>query len=267
MEATTQFDIKPLLRPDQLQSARDEIASLEAKLSNPLIQDKGEVRKQLVRARKLTDEQTPRSPTDAAEEARMAARSKHLLGEILEGMPSQEEMRKAPPGAVDKHRKWERRNKLRILEWKNLQLRMTVGSGDRDVANLERHRPTASTLSMDNAQIPGKYFFMPEAHGPAVTFSDEQLAVLRTLSPMLADAISLMTNAQRADVKQVMTSTQRTQVKDAVAGIGLSAEPSAASIAGKRGAEKKRRMSEETKAKLREAARRKREARAAREQA
>jgi hypothetical protein len=36
-------------------------------------------------------------------------------------MPSQEEMRKAPPGAVDKHMGWEKRNKPKIAEWKNLR--------------------------------------------------------------------------------------------------------------------------------------------------
>lgn len=208
---TQTFDTKPLLRPDQLQSAQEEIKSLEHKLNNPLIQDKGEVHKQLRRARHTLDMQTPRAPEDSEEEGRMVKRSDELLAEILQGMPSQEEMRKAPPGAVDKHRQWERRNKLKILEWKNLRLRLTVGSGDREVANLERHRPRSSTLNMDNAQIPGKQFFMPNTSGPSVVFSDEQIALLRQLSPQLADALSLMSNPQRQEVK------------DAVVGIGLAA--------------------------------------------
>lgn len=207
---TQTFDTKPLLRPDQHQTAVEEIKSLEFKLQNPLIQDKGEVHKQLRRARHTLEMQTPQPPQDAEEEGRMVSRSKELLDQILQGMPSHEEMRKAPPGAVDKHRQWERRNKLRILEWKNLQLRMTVGSGDREVANLERYRPRASTLNMDNAQIPGKQFFMPNTSGPSVMFSDEQIALLRQLSPQLADALSLMSNPQRQEVR------------DAVVGIGLS---------------------------------------------
>jgi hypothetical protein len=212
METQAAFGTKPLLRPDQLQSAHEEIASLEAKLSNPLIQDKGQVRKQLVQARKLTEQQTPLPPANSEEEGRMVARSKELLEKILRGMPSQEEMRKSPPGAVDKHRKWEARNKPAILEWKNLQLRLTAGSGEREVANLERHRPTASTLNMDNAQITGKQFFMPATSGPAVTFNDDQIAVLRQLSPQLADALALMSNADRA------------MVKDTISGIGLAEE-------------------------------------------
>lgn len=239
MEAQTAFTTKPLLRPDQVESAREEIKSLETKLTNPLIQDKGQVRKQLQQAQKLMLEQVPQAPATVEEEGRMVARSKELLGKILEGMPSHEEMRKAPPGAVEKHRAWERRNKTAIIEWKNLQLRLNAGTSDRDVANLEKFRPTASSLNMDSAFIPGKNFHMPETNGPVVTFSDEQLALLRQLSPQLADSVALMRNEDRQ------------KVKDTIAGIGL-AEPSAASIAGKRGVEKKakRTLSPEHKAAL-----------------
>lgn len=231
METQTAFATKPLLRPDQLESAKNEIKSLEQKLANPLIQDKGEVHRQLRRANQVLEQQTPRPPQTAEEEGRMAGRSKELLGKILEGMPSQEEMRKSPPGAIDKHRAWERRNKSNILEWKNLQLRLTAGSGEREVANLERHRPTASSLNMDNAFIPGKQFFMPDTTGPAVVFNQEQLAVLRQLSPELADRVALMSNDDRSKVKEKLE------------GIGLEA-PSAASVAGHKGAAKKRQMSQ-----------------------
>ena len=226
METQT-FDTKPLYRPDQLQTAKEEIKSLESKLSNPLIQDKGEVGKQLRRARHMLEAQTPVPPADGEEEGRMVARSKSLLNDILQGMPSHEEMRKSPPGAIDKHRSWEGRNKKKILEWKNLQLRLTAGSGDREVANLERHRPKGSSLNMDGAFIPGKNFFMPDTQGPAVMFNDAQLALLRQLSPQLADTISMMTNEQRQSVK------------DTISGIGLAEEPSAVSTAGKKGVEKR----------------------------
>lgn len=213
MEAQTTSPTKPLLRPDQVQSAREEIKSLEAKLNNPLIQDKGQVMKQLRQARDLTEMQTPKPPQDVEEEGRMVARSKELLGKILEGMPSQEEMRKAPPGAVEKHRSWEARNKPRIMEWKNLQLRLNAGTSDRDVANLEKYRPKGSSLNMDSALIPGKNFYMPETTSPSVVFSEDQLSVLRQISPDLADKVALMTNEQRQ------------QVKDHIAGIGLEAAP------------------------------------------
>ena len=226
MEAQTVFSTKPLLRPDQVTTARDEIKGLESKLQNKHIEDKAEVQRQLRRARQDFEVQVPRAP-EGDEAGRMVKRSKELLSQILVGMPSQEEMRKAPPGAVNKHLAWEARNKPLIQEWKHINLRLTAGSDDREAANLEKHRPTGSTLNMDGAMIPGKQIFMPETTGPAVVFSDEQIAVLRTLDPGLADRLSTLTN------------TQRTVVKEALGGIGLEV-PSPASIAGSMGAERKK---------------------------
>lgn len=216
------FPTTSLLTPDQVSAATEEIKSLDAKLSNPLIQDKGQVRKQLQQAKKLFDQQAPRAPETSEEEGRMVRRSRELLNEILQGMPSQEEMRKAPAGAVDKHMRWERRNKPKIMEWKHIQRRLTAGSNERDAANLERFRPTSSTLNMDSAQIPGKQFFMPATSGPVVTFSNEQLEYLKSIGFEPA----LLSNDQRAMVKEAMN------------GIGL-AEPSKASQDGKRGVEKR----------------------------
>jgi len=226
MQTQTVFDTKPLLRPDQVESAKDEIKNLEEKLVNKHIEDKAEVSRQLRRAKKDFENQVPRAP-GVDEEGKMVSRSRDLLDEIVKGMPSQEEMRKNPPGAVDKHRAWERRNKLRILEWKNIMLRLTAGSGDRDAANLERHRPRMSSLNMDNAEIPGKQIYLPETTtGPAAVFSDAQLAVLRQLSPEIADKLASLDNAQRA------------KVKDVVEGIGLTVDPVASAL-GKLGVEKR----------------------------
>jgi len=227
METQGGFSTKPLLRPEQAQNAKDEIKSLEAKLANKYIEDKAEVQRQLRRARKDFESQLPRPPVDGDEEGRMVRRSKQLLAQITEGMPSMEEMRKAPPGAVDKHRAWESRNKPRIMEWKHIMLRLTAGSDDRDAANLEKHRPRASTLSMDNAFIPGKQIHLPEsADGLGVTFDDGQLALLRSLDPALADRVGSLTNRQRGQVKEI------------VGGIGLAPDP-VQSAAGQLGVEKR----------------------------
>jgi len=199
---TQAFDTKPLLRPAQLDEMRNQVKIAEAKLTNPAIQDKGEARKQLLRARATLESQTPRPPVDTTEEGRMAAREKQLRDEVLAGMPSQEEMRKAPPGAVDKHMGWEKRNKAKILEWKNLRLRLMPG--EREAANLERYRPVASSLSMDNAVVQGKAIYIPENVGSTVTFSDEEIAHLKDLKPGLAETVALMTNDQRQVVKEML---------------------------------------------------------------
>ena len=243
MQAQAEFDTKPLLRPAQLADAKSELKALEAKINDKGIEDRGEAIKQFQRVSKTVADQTPRPPESAEEEGRMESRSRALLSEILEGMPSQEEMRKAPPGAVDKHMAWEKRNKSKILEWKNLRLRLTHGQ-EKDAANLERHRPKDSSLNMDNAYVPGKMFFMPPSNaGLPVLISDAEMAVLRAINPVLADMVGAMTNVQRREVKQ------------AIDGIGLDeATPSPASVSGKKGVErreaKKRKLSEQHLAKL-----------------
>ena len=205
METQPMFDTKPLLRPAQAEQARNEIKTLEAKVNSPFITDKAEATKQLRRVRTAVENQLPVPPAGAEEEGRMVRRSKELLNDILVGMPSQEEMRKAPAGAVDKHMKWEKRNKSKILEWKNIQLRLTHGT-EPEAANLERHRPTCSSLNMDGAFIAGKQFYLPRGDiGVAVTFSDEQIAAIRALDPGTADKICFMSNDQRAEVKDIIS--------------------------------------------------------------
>lgn len=204
------FPTKPLLRPDQVDAAKDSIKSLQQKLVNPHIEDKAEVSRQLRKARQDFETQVPKAPENPGEEDRMVKRAKALLEQITAGMPSQEEMRKAPPGAVEKHREWERRNKPGIMEWKHIMCRLHAGSNDREVANLEKHRPVASSLNMDNAFIPGKQIHLPDnPDGLGVTFSKKQLDAIRSLDPEMADRIGTLTNKQRA------------QVKDIVEGIGL----------------------------------------------
>lgn len=204
MDATTEFDTKPLLRPHQVANFEGEIRSLEEKLTNPAVQDKGEVRKQLIRTRQGLSQQRPVPPADGAEEGRMVARAKQLFDEIQPSMCSQEEMRKNPPGAVTKFNRGENSPamKKKIAEWRNIQRRLAPD--DRDAGDLERFRPVGSSLNMDNAQIPGKSFYIPPNVGAAVTFSDEEIKTLRDLKPTLADALGLLSNEQRLVVKDLI---------------------------------------------------------------
>ena len=153
METQPMFDTKPLLRPAQAEQARNEIKTLEAKVNSPFITDKAEATKQLRRVRTAVENQLPVPPADAEEEGRMVRRSKELLNDILVGMPSQEEMRKAPAGAVDKHMKWEKRNKSKILEWKNFA---SAEAGRKPRQRIWASSPRGVEPRMDNAYIPGK---------------------------------------------------------------------------------------------------------------
>ncbi len=149
-----------LLRPQQREEMEQDKKSLTHALHNPEIKDKGQVVRQLRKLERQLETQTPKP--FAANEIDSAVKQEHELREkILRGMPSQEEMRKSPPGAVGKHMEWEKRTKKDLLKWKEIQLRLNHDSGDPDVANFERYRPKASSLNMDNAYIPGKQYMLP----------------------------------------------------------------------------------------------------------
>ena len=201
---TAPESIKPLLRPDQAEQARRDIANAEAKLQSPHIEDKREARNQLLRLRKTTEAQIPRAPESGDEEGRMVSRSKELLEHIVaDGMLSQAEMRACPPGAPDKHLAWERRNKPAILEWKNLQLRLRPG--EREAANLERYRPVAGSMNLDNSVVDRKMFFgIENVTGPTVAFSDEELVALEAIAPEIRAEVASLSNEERAVIKRTI---------------------------------------------------------------
>ena len=149
-----------LLRPEQQKEMHEERDSLVAKMNNPHIQDKASVSRQLRNLETQLESQTP-VPYRGQDLDTAVSRESQLREEILNGMPSQEEMRKSPPGAVGKHIAWEKANKEKLLKWKEIRLRLNTGSSDPDIANFERFRPKTSSLSMDNAAIPGQKYFMP----------------------------------------------------------------------------------------------------------
>ena len=148
------------LRKRQVDEFKSDERTLERYLGSPAIQDKGAVKAQLTRVQKALREQTPPKMTPLTQD-KVVARGKELEEKISEGMPSSEEMRKNPPGAVGKHMRWEKMNKANIMEWKNTQIAMNQGSDDPDLANVERLRPATSTLNMHNAQISGTHFDIP----------------------------------------------------------------------------------------------------------
>ncbi len=226
MSEVFQESTKSLFRPHQVEQTKEEIKRLENTLNAPThiaaqIQDRGEMTRQLRSLRTNLEQQAPK-PYEIHEKDSAVARSEQLKAEIIEGMPTQPEMRRNPAGAVDKHRKWEFRNKPKILEWKNIQLRRHAG-GDldelpdsKDVANFEKHRPSGALheLNMHNEQISGKLQFGP-APGviPATIFSDKETDALKAIDPEIASQLVVMNNEQRASVKafmqNVMTPTEQ----------------------------------------------------------
>lgn len=207
MEAATQPLVPTkhaLLRPDQVSEMLEEKASLESKMHNPRVEDKGPVREQLRRLSHQFETQRPK-PFAADEIDRAVKREAELKEKILDGMLSQEEMRRCPPGAADHHRAWEDKNRDNIQEWQNIKRRMDCESGNQESASIETFRPRTSHMNMDNSIVPGKQFFLPPpGSAPTVTFSSAEIAKLRELAPDMAPRLPVLSNEQRAELKAVL---------------------------------------------------------------
>lgn len=171
--------VEPYLQPAQVKDLVEERAAITEVLSAPphisnAVQDRGAMRKHAQHIERSLHHDAPK-PYAGEEVDKAKERESELLDRIVAGMPTQAEMRRNPPGAVDKHRNWERRHKADLMEWKNIRRRLLVGGhidgpvDATDVSNIERYRPAggAQELSMDNAQIAGRAYFMP-AGMPAV---------------------------------------------------------------------------------------------------
>src|SRR3990167_488657 len=193
--------IPNLLRPDQIQETKEEVTRIERTLQQPHVQDPSELLRQRSRLNQTLQDLTPK-PFEGIEKDMAVKRANDLLSEMLNGMPTQAEMRRCPPGSIDKHMKWEKRNKQKVMEWKNLQLRLNAGSGDREVANLERFRPQggAGELNLGDGLIQGKIISFGGEPVPGSIATDLELVTLRRISPDLADMLAVLTNEQRADM-------------------------------------------------------------------
>lgn len=151
-----------ILRPAQMAEHYNDLQVAKSDLDNPKVQDKGAVRQRVGNLQRQYESQAPRPITDGKLKDALAKEADTLLTQILPGMLSQEEMRKNPAGSVDKHLRWERANKPKIVRWKKLQCVLNADSSDphtwdRDAANLERFRPNGpQDRFRADAQITGK---------------------------------------------------------------------------------------------------------------
>jgi len=222
--------IAPLLSPLQTESLKEEYNQLEASLAAPKwisgqIQDKPMMFKKLSYIKKTMERDLP-CKYEGTTLDKAKAREKELIEQITQGMPTQEEMRRNPPRAVDKHRSWESRNKAKILEWKNIRKRLLASGAiddcpydSVDISNIERYRQSggAQQLSMDNAQIAGKQFYMNQIPS-TVVFNDDELATLKGADPELAAMIGTLSADVRAErktiVKGIVSSEKKTVKKD-----------------------------------------------------
>lgn len=147
---------KQLLRHHQREDMRGELDNMDQMQTHlKSSQDKVAVQKRMRRLKESLETQSPHQ-LDGATIDKLTKRSKELEERIVQGMLTQEEMRKNPAGSVGRHMKWEKAHKRDILEWKNIQLMREPNSDDPDLANFERLRPAgAMDRFRGDAQING----------------------------------------------------------------------------------------------------------------
>lgn len=196
-----------LLRPNQIQEYEATEKALRENLDNRDIQDKAAVRGQLRRLQHNLEKQRPIPPVGEAKD-KLAKETNELLDKILVGMPSQAEMRRCPPGAIDKHRMWEKRNKDNIRRWKNNRLRLFAGTDNVDIANLEMYRPTKNSLNMENSYISGQDYNLPDVVGHCSPYTDEEIKLIKQRAPdAVWSKLPVLTSEQRALVRQIYVET------------------------------------------------------------
>lgn len=196
------------LHPRQVAELKSDKEQFQANLSGPFrdqIENPEAVRHQIRQADRGLEQAAKPIPADQID---AAVKLEETLREgWLDGMPTQAEMRKNPPGAVDKHRSWEAKHKTKVLNWKGLCRRLHASGiseshlpDQGDISNVEMYRPKdgSGELAMDNAQIPGKsWHLQPPGAAPAVIFSDDDLALLEKLDPELRESVALLPNSAR----------------------------------------------------------------------
>ena len=165
-------DVKPLLQTNWMKAPlraerQREIDETERVLRDPALakqlSNPGKLAQQTAQRKQTLEAQTP-PPLKPAVLDKVARLNRVALNYACDGMLSLEELRRRPPGAADRLRAWERAKKSAVLAWKRTQALLHPDSEDRDLANLERYRPSRPTRDlMGEADIPGVFTLSPQA--------------------------------------------------------------------------------------------------------
>ncbi len=158
----------PLLQKRQVHELTDERNQIVDMLQDPFLNKKlkspGDMRKRIRDIDTQLSRYAP-EPLKDAEKDKLAKMEVELRERITENMPTDEEMRKNPVGAVHHHTLWEKTHKQDILTWKNIKRQLEPDSDDPDLANIERYRPSGAMNRLrTDAQIHGvmSYGNVPE---------------------------------------------------------------------------------------------------------
>lgn len=144
-----------LLRHHQRQELQTEIDGFNQAMPHAKGEDIGILQRRKKQTEKQLWSQSP-EPLTGAEKDKLKALERRLRDRITENMPTEEVMRKNPVGAVDWHTRWSKATKPLVRMWKNARIQLNPDSEDRDLANIERYRPSGQMDRMrSDAQIPG----------------------------------------------------------------------------------------------------------------
>lgn len=188
------------LRPTQVADLQDEKKRLDKFCQRPDV-DKSDARKNLRQVNNMLSEQ---SATQLKGQDLDSAKKRidTLEAEIKKGMLSNEEMRKSPPGAVGRHMKHEKDNQKNIQEWKRLQIATNAGDTNPDLANIERLRPSKSSMNMHNAIVQGTEHHGVSTAAVTTVLNDEDIKLIKARAPEeIYGRLCLMDAQQRAIVK------------------------------------------------------------------
>lgn len=210
---------KVLLRPHQMVQHEQDLRQCESDLQNAGVKMKGIVRQRKKALEKQYLDQAPQPITDPILRDKVAKRITQLEEQIKVGLPTAEEMRKATNITVEQHRKWERLNKPKIKEWRNLLRQLNTDTSDpdthdRSLGDIERLRPmSAQDRFRSDGFITGKmsYGAVPQENWDLVFDPPQNTA--------LQQAIRVQEEAAPAPVKQKreMTPEQRARRQEILA--------------------------------------------------
>lgn len=202
----------PLLKVSQIEEMEGEKRRLSDTLNAPphlrrALQDPALMMKTLRGIEKTLNDDAP-VPYQGPELDKAVKRAAELKEMIRADMCTQAEMRRNPPGALDKHIAFEQKHEGNILEYKNIQKRLLAAGAlpsamsERSAANIEMFRPAGGSgeMNMDNAQIPVTRTFYGLG-GRSTPFTDDELAVLKVLAPAIYEKVALLSADQRDEVK------------------------------------------------------------------
>jgi len=157
------------LKPSQRTAIEQDLVASEELLTNPnmssYITDKSALRRQVKQMKDTLDTQSPQPYETSTEKNAAVKRERQLREEFTQGIPSKEEMRRnrGGDGTVYKHMKWEKANKAKILEWREIIKRLESDSDDPDLTNYERFRPERPFGYDTTAQIAGHHAMSMQA--------------------------------------------------------------------------------------------------------